>query len=57
MTQWDQPVGEAHSVLLNVQSGELLVVPQRFLLLAGDSQVKAQHGVGLQLHSLTSIQT
>lgn len=52
-----RPVGEAHAVLLHVQRGELLVVPQTLLLLAGDSQVEAQHGVGLQLHRLTSVQT
>lgn len=57
VTKWDQPVCEAHAVLLNIQRGELLVVPQSLLLLAGDSQVEAQHGVWLQLHCLTSIQT
>lgn len=39
----DGPVCEAHSVLLNVQRGEALVVPQGLLLFAGDSQVKTQH--------------
>ncbi len=53
----DRPVCEAHSVLLNVQRGEFLVVPEALLLLAGDSQVKTQHGVRLQLHRLPSIQT
>ena len=41
----NRPVGEAHSILLDVQRGEFLVVAQSLLLLAGDSQVKTQHGV------------
>lgn len=53
----DPPVGEAHPVLLDVQGGELLVVPQAFLLLTRDSQVETQHGVGLQLHRFTRLQT
>lgn len=53
----DGPVCEAHAVLLHIQRGEFLVVPQTLLLLAGDSQVKTQHGVRLQLHRLTGIQT
>lgn len=52
----EAPVGEAHSVLLDVQGGELLVVPQTFLLLTRDSQVETQHGVGFQLHRLTRLQ-
>lgn len=51
-----RPVCEAHAVLLDVQRGELLVVPQALLLFAGDPQVEAQHGVGLQFHRLASIQ-
>lgn len=57
VTQWDRPVGETHSVFLNIQRGEFLVVPQSLLFLAGDSQVKTQHGIWLQFHRLTSIQT
>lgn len=52
-----QPVSEAHAVLLHVQCGELLVVPQVLLLLAGDTQVEAQHAARLQLHRLAGVQT
>lgn len=56
-TKTRRPVCESHTILLDVQHGKFLVVPQALLRFAGDPQIKTQHGVRLQLHRLTSLQT